>query len=92
MAGPLLCGLSRVPCTVSWASSRRVRLASTGRIEARPGWVLPVALAACRGVDQAAELGGVVVDELDEPGVTSHRVPFADEDREQVQAGPGVTQ
>jgi hypothetical protein len=41
------------------------------------------------GVDQAAEPGGVVVDELDEPGVTSHRVAFADEDGEQVQVGPG---
>lgn len=36
---------------------------------------LPVALAACRGVDQAAEPGGGGVDELDEPGVTSQRVP-----------------
>jgi hypothetical protein len=34
--------------------------------------------AACRGVDQAAEPGGGVVDEPDEPVVTSHRVPFAE--------------
>ena len=50
---------------------------------------LPVALAACRGVDQAAEPGGGVVDEFDEPGVTSQRVPFADEDGVRVQVGPG---
>jgi len=31
--------------------------------------------AACRGVDQAAEPDGGGVDE---PGVTSHRVPFAE--------------
>jgi len=47
------------------------------------------ATAARRGVDQAAEPGGGVVDELDEPGVTSHRAPSADEDDEHVQAGPG---
>jgi len=34
--------------------------------------------AACRGVDQTAEQGGGVVDEPDEPVVTSHRVRFAE--------------
>src|SRR5580692_286866 len=49
---------------------------------------LPVNLAAGRGVDQAAEPCGGVIDELDEPGVTGQRLPFADEDRDQVQVGP----
>ena len=40
---------------------------------------------ASRGVDQAAELGGGGVDELDEPGASGQPVPFADEDGEQVQ-------
>lgn len=62
---------------------KRTEVGAGGQV---PLSIIPVAYL---GVDQAAEPGGGVVDELGEPGVAGHRVPFADQDGEQVQVGPG---
>ena len=65
---------------------RSTNAVSAPKRPARSG-IPALALAACCGVDQAAEPAGGVIDELDQPGVTSHRMPSADEDDDQVQVG-----